>query len=68
MFIDLAYMNGDQILRYESDYVPSVNETISMMRPKKTWEVIGVDNLIKKRAIGIEKNCLDVITITVREI
>ncbi len=64
MIIDIV-MNGEQLMRYDSDVAPRIGETISCLRPIGTYEVIFVNHLIKKANIGLPSFRHELITVEV---
>jgi hypothetical protein len=64
MIIDIVFC-GEQVIRYESDCVPRVGETISCMKPKRNYEVKHVDHLIRKRTVGLSGFGQDLVTVEV---
>lgn len=64
MTIDLIE-KGEAILRYDSDIIPRVGETISTFGPRKEYTVITVDHLLGNKLVIGEKWAMDLVTIEV---
>ncbi len=68
MIIDLLTTENVGVIRYESDIVPGVGSVISDIKLRKSWRVISIEHLIKKRLdISTEPYYLELITIVVQE-
>ena len=67
MIIDIL-VNGKTLVRYESNIIPRVGETISSFKPeKKCFKVLHIDHLIKPH-ISQEYMRLELITVNVEEV
>jgi len=68
LIIDLIDEQGEPVLRYKSNLLPRVCETISLVSPiSGSWEVLKVDHLLS-RQFNEGSLFLQLATLTVREI